>query len=143
MKPFSKKRLVNAIAYAILCKHMENTDYDPMFSDLQMRDSSPWIAMLDKVFATDVSSRLDEVDISWNGIESVVNSLASRFQKVLKMRYVEKLTFKEIGDKLSVSGNCAHQAHQHAIILLRRKKCFNMIKSSISGHWVLRVSFAR
>lgn len=62
------------------------------------------------------------------GLEFAISSLSEREQTILKMRYREHKTYKEIGDALGVTCECI-RAHDNKILLrLREPKRLGYIK---------------
>ncbi len=68
------------------------------------------------------------------GLEYAISTLSEREQSVIKMRYQERKSFREIGLAHGVTLECARHNEENALRKLRIPKCLGYIKHGRCGY---------
>ena len=68
------------------------------------------------------------------GLESAISTLPPRDQKIIRMRYAEKMTFTAIGKEFDVTGERIRTVEHRALIRLRRPPLLGYIKYGKVGY---------
>jgi len=84
----------------------DDTDAD-LFNDLRLADNN------------NIERQIIEQQ-TMNGVESIIHMLPANQQQIIKMRYYDDLSFREIADMLGISINTALGRVRYALINLRK-----------------------
>lgn len=91
---------------------------------------------LSDLFETKVEISIDSIDQVNDVLLKMVNTLTSREERVLRLRYglfdIKKLSCKEIADKFEISQETVKRYEKRAIIKMRHPSRFNSIKLLLS-----------
>ena len=75
------------------------------------------------------------------GLEYAISQLDEREQTIIRMRYEQKQTFAQIGEKFNISVNRASQVERKALRKLYHPKNLKYYKYGIEGHKVRQAEF--
>ena len=100
-----------------------------LFSDMEQGDEDEYASVLDTMLDTtplpeEIAEHQDESDHLWTAIQS----LPPKFRHVVELRYIQELTFREIGHLLSIPATTAQtyfyracQKLRHTLLLQARE----------------------
>ena len=59
-----------------------------------------WVRLLEDVYRTPISDKLDSIDIAWDGLSAALETLEDRYLLVIKMLYADGLSLTKCGSKM-------------------------------------------
>ncbi len=78
------------------------------------------IPMSDTVIPQEILEPTEEIDLSWEELQKIINRLPEGYNKVFRLNVLEGLSHKEIANLLGISHLTSASQLHHAKILLRR-----------------------
>ena len=78
------------------------------------------IPMSDTVIPQEIVEPTEEIDLSWEELQRIINRLPEGYNKVFRLNVLEGLSHKEIANLLGISHLTSASQLHHAKILLRR-----------------------
>ncbi len=87
---------------------------------LQKEADHIFIPVSDTVIPQEMVERKEDVDLSWEQLESIINRLPEGYNKVFRLNVLDGLSHKEIANLLGISHLTSASQLHHAKMLLRR-----------------------